>query len=159
VDDGEGTSNGSSLVSLSLSGLDSKKIELMKAIRLESKLSRRSFNRLSTLFLASLTLPSLACKRLERQEGPFQRKAMVFRLGESADFLYKKVFVTDKKFLVHRLEKGWGAVSTRCTHLGCDLSYQDKYLLCPCCGSAFDHFGKLLRSCAVLLRSGSHGLN
>lgn len=105
--------------------------------------SRREFLRI--LGLSLLSVPLAGCHDLERQKGPFRRKADIYRLGDSADFLYKKVFVADKKFLVHRLEKGWAALSTRCTHLGCDLSYQAKYLLCPCCSSAYDHFGRVLR--------------
>jgi len=61
------------------------------------------------------------------------------------DLLYGQQIVRDRQMLVIRDAKGWAAMSTQCSHDGCALSYQDKYFLCMCCGSVFDHLGNVHR--------------
>ena len=57
-----------------------------------------------------------------------------------------------RNFFLTRLENGeFIALSTRCTHLGCALTYDKtkNLLVCPCHSSIFDIKGKVLRSPAT----------
>jgi cytochrome b6-f complex iron-sulfur subunit len=65
---------------------------------------------------------------------------------------FKKNSVTsfrNRNFFLTRLENGdFIALSARCTHLGCSLTFdkEKKQLVCPCHSSIFDIKGKVLRS-------------
>ena len=88
-----------------------------------------------------LCFPSLmACK-----SEPYIRPARVDRLGAIKEFLYKKVFLRENQVLIHRVDKGWKALSTKCTNKGCDLTFQKQVLVCSCCDSLYDHYGRLLK--------------
>ncbi len=55
-------------------------------------------------------------------------------------------FAIEHDFILFVNQEGAWAVSRRCTHLGCTLSYDEaaKQLVCPCHHSQFDTFGKRL---------------
>jgi len=92
------------------------------------------------LFILSVILAQGSCK------SSYTRKAQLIDLGEVKGFLYTKVFVRDHKLFVTRDDKGWAAMSTQCTHEGCDLSLQEKNFFCPCCRSYFEHNGQVISS-------------
>jgi hypothetical protein len=55
------------------------------------------------------------------------------------------VHVQDKMMLVtYDEEKGWSAMSTRCTRDGCDLSLLDDHLFNPCSRVVYSHQGDVL---------------
>ncbi len=66
-------------------------------------------------------------------------------LGTVRELLYNVVNVRQRAVLVYRDTEGWRALSTRCTYNGCDTTYQDPILLCPCCRSQFDLEGRPLQ--------------
>jgi len=105
--------------------------------------SRRELLKSLGLLGLGLCLPS--CKK-----PPYRRPNAVFNLGPISEFLYEKVFIIEKKFMVHRYEDGWAALSTRCAFLGCDLTYQNNILYCPCCKSVFSQFGELMKGPAIV---------
>jgi nitrite reductase/ring-hydroxylating ferredoxin subunit len=82
-----------------------------------------------------LALLTLGCDKEYRRPGGEHN------LGEVQDLLYTRQLVRDRQMLVTRDAKGWAAMSTQCSHDGCELSYQDQRFLCMCCGSAFGHDG------------------
>ncbi len=94
------------------------------------------------LFLLSLLFSVLlfsGCKRT------FVRPPELLDLGEVRTLLEPKTHVQDKMILVtFDEEKGWAAMSTRCTRDGCDLSFLDDYLYNPCSRTIYSHAGKLL---------------
>ena len=55
-------------------------------------------------------------------------------------------FVINTDFVVFNGEKGFWAVSRKCTHLGCTLNYEasQKEFICPCHQSRFDQDGKYI---------------
>ncbi len=55
-------------------------------------------------------------------------------------------FALEHDFILFVNQEGTWAVSRRCTHLGCTLSYDEaaKQLVCPCHHSQFDTSGKRL---------------
>ena len=71
------------------------------------------------------------------------RPAGELELGKIKDLLYTVVHVRNKATLVYRDDKGWRALSLRCTYSGCDLTYQPPVLLCPCCRAEFSLEGKV----------------
>jgi nitrite reductase/ring-hydroxylating ferredoxin subunit len=102
--------------------------------------SRRKFIRQISSSLIVLSLPLLtSCK-----DG-YTRPASEFNLGLVQDLLYNQQLVREKDILVYRDDGGWSALSTQCSHEGCALSYQEERFLCTCCGSAFDHAGKVIK--------------
>ncbi len=103
--------------------------------------SRRKFLRTTSYLLGAFCL--LACKG-----EVYVRPARTDRLGAIKEFLYKKVFLREKQVLVHRVENGWKALSTKCTKKGCDLTFQKQVLVCSCCESVYDHYGRVLRGSA-----------
>jgi Rieske Fe-S protein len=51
--------------------------------------------------------------------------------------------------IVLRDERGFSAVSARCTHLGCTVTANARGFECPCHGSAFAQDGRVLRGPAT----------
>ena len=106
--------------------------------------SRRSFLKgllcsAPALVGASSMLGLLGCERHR-----YIRPAGELLLGSVRELLYSVVHVRSKAILVYRDVDGWRALSTRCTYQGCDLTYQEENLFCPCCRSYFDHEGNLI---------------
>jgi nitrite reductase/ring-hydroxylating ferredoxin subunit len=55
-------------------------------------------------------------------------------------------FMGGRFFLARQQDGGFIAISLRCTHLGCAISWEDekKRFICPCHSSAFDISGEVL---------------
>lgn len=55
-------------------------------------------------------------------------------------------FMGGRFFLARQLDGGFIALSLRCTHLGCSVSWEEhkKRFICPCHSSAFDISGEVL---------------
>ena len=112
-------------------------------------LSRRSFLKFAAFIAPSLlgvsatVFGAVGCQRHRyiRPEGALD-------LGTVRELLYTVVHVRNKAALVYRDDEGWQALSIRCTYDGCDCTYQEPILFCPCCKSQFDLKGGVL--------SGSH---
>lgn len=83
------------------------------------------------------------CKR--RYERPYGE----LYLGPVSSLLYTQQFVRDRAILVFRDDEGWSSLSTRCSHEGCELSYQDEQLVCMCCGSYFSINGRVKKGPAT----------
>jgi len=102
-------------------------------------ISRRNFLMLSAA-AALLPLGLAGCERHR-----YVRPAGELDLGTVRELLYNIVNVRERAVLVYRDADGWRALSTRCTYNGCDCTYQDPILLCPCCRSQFDLEGRPLQ--------------
>ena len=104
---------------------------------LSNKISRRELLCYGGSLLAvALFLP--ACKK------SFVRPAKLHALGPIDQFLFTKVYLPERKMMIYRDDKGWSALSTRCTLEGCDLSYQDTSFFCPCCRGEYDLLGRVI---------------
>ncbi len=67
------------------------------------------------------------------------------RIGRPDAFpVGSKRFLPDVLVYVIRDAKGFGAISARCTHLGCATNVMDWGFACPCHGSKFDSGGNVL---------------
>lgn len=88
-----------------------------------------------------MCLSILACER-HRYERDKEQKEVSLDLGPVKELLYTQTHIPIKSVLLFRDIDGWSALSTRCTYKGCDLTYQEPILLCPCCGSTFDFSGE-----------------
>lgn len=91
-------------------------------------------------------LGSIVLLGCERQN--YIRPAGELYLGTVRELLYNLVHVRSAAALVVRDANGWRALSCRCTYNGCDLSYQDPILLCPCCKSHFAKDGRVVSGAA-----------
>jgi nitrite reductase/ring-hydroxylating ferredoxin subunit len=107
----------------------------------ELTLSRRRFIRAAGLLTCAATLP-LGLSGCERHR--YDRPAGELDLGAVKDLLYDVSHVREASVLVFRDIDGWSVLSTRCTYIGCDLTYQEPemaqgtaLLLCPCCRTRF----------------------
>ena len=80
---------------------------------------------------ASLSLLS-ACERHR-----YIRPVEELELGEVKNLLFTRTHSRKRAVLLFRDAEGWSALSARCTYRGCDLTYQDPYLLCPCCQTRY----------------------
>ncbi|MBI5543706.1 MAG: Rieske (2Fe-2S) protein [Deltaproteobacteria bacterium] len=77
----------------------------------------------------------------ETTEGAAQR----FALGTPADFKARTVtWLRDHQLFVVRDEKGFGAFSSKCTHLGCTVQRTAEGFACPCHGAKYDALGRVL---------------
>jgi cytochrome b6-f complex iron-sulfur subunit len=66
--------------------------------------------------------------------GPSQ----VFRLGEPAQFAVGSATRMEaERFILFRDERGFHAISSVCTHLGCIVAQSESGFECPCHGSRF----------------------
>lgn len=73
-----------------------------------------------------------------------------FKAGMASDFMASSItpFNSRHFFLICDEKSQFHALSSRCTHLGCTLSYDKstKLFHCPCHSSTFDLQGRVLRS-------------
>jgi len=68
-----------------------------------------------------------------------------FPLGTPADFKARTVtWLRERELFVLRDEKGFGAFSSRCTHLGCTVRRTSDGFTCPCHGAHYDPLGHVL---------------
>lgn len=102
--------------------------------------SRRRFlgNGLSWLILAALTYPLFRFVNFRLPKKPVKIKI-------DKD-LGLRGFAMEHDFILFRGQDTPWAVSRRCTHLGCTLSYDEaaEQLVCPCHHSRFDTTGRRL---------------
>jgi nitrite reductase/ring-hydroxylating ferredoxin subunit len=108
-----------------------------RTLKIPHMISRRRF------MLISATLPFLACNK------EYDRPSKTVELGFVKDLLQPVQILRDKGMLVFFSDRGWRTMSTRCTYDGCELSIQDRALLCTCCKSIFTLAGNVLRGPAV----------
>ena len=100
----------------------------------------------SVLFIRGLVIPGLLIPGLSScKNESYTRPARRYSLGEIRNYLFKKVFLREKQLLIVRRDKGWSALSAKCSRDGCDLTYQERTFYCPCCSSHFSHQGKALQ--------------
>ncbi|MBI3694181.1 MAG: Rieske 2Fe-2S domain-containing protein [Acidobacteria bacterium] len=69
----------------------------------------------------------------------------VYKLGDPAQFAVGSVVKMDAEQLyLFRDERGFHAISSVCTHLGCIVAHSEREgFACPCHGSKFDTQGKV----------------
>jgi len=68
-----------------------------------------------------------------------------FALGTPADFKMRTVtWLRDRELFVVRDDKGFGAFSSRCTHLGCTVQRTAEGFACPCHGARYDAQGAVV---------------
>ncbi|HMO17817.1 MAG TPA: Rieske 2Fe-2S domain-containing protein [Oligoflexia bacterium] len=80
---------------------------------------------------------TIGCER-HRYDRKKEQKGIELDLGPVKDLLFTQTHVPTKAVLLFRDINGWVALSTRCTFHGCDLTYQEPVLLCPCCKTPFE---------------------
>lgn len=74
-------------------------------------------------------------------DGPPDR----FALGAVADFkVNTQTWIRERDLFVLRDGRGLGALSARCTHLGCTVRRVAEGFACPCHGARFDSAGRVL---------------
>ncbi len=74
----------------------------------------------------------------------------VLKIGRPDDFpIGSKRFLPQARAYVIRTEDGFRVMSALCTHLGCATNAVDWGYLCPCHGSKFDTWGRVLRGPAT----------
>jgi nitrite reductase/ring-hydroxylating ferredoxin subunit len=67
-------------------------------------------------------------------------------LGFLADFKMNTLtWLRDKDLFVTRNETGFGAFSSKCTHLGCTVQRTAEGFLCPCHGALYDSVGNVVK--------------
>lgn len=68
-----------------------------------------------------------------------------FALGTPADFKVRTVtWLRERELFVVRDERGFGAFSARCTHLGCTVRRTPEGFACPCHGARFSENGQVV---------------
>lgn len=74
----------------------------------------------------------------------------ILKIGRPEDFpVGSKRFLPQARAYVIRDDAGFRVTSALCTHLGCATNAVDWGYLCPCHGSKFDAWGRVLRGPAV----------
>jgi Rieske Fe-S protein len=77
----------------------------------------------------------------EIKEGPPRR----FPVGKPADFKIRTLtWLRRHDLFVIRDQEGFGAFSSRCTHLGCAVQRTAEGFQCPCHGARYDRRGQVL---------------
>ncbi len=113
------------------------------AVTDEEKVPRRDFlSRAGGVTLACCGLVATAgALRMtvpEVADGPPSR----FAIGSVADFKMRTLtWLREHGLFVLRNEQGFGAISSRCTHLGCTVRRGADGFYCPCHGARFDAMG------------------
>ena len=80
----------------------------------------------------------------------YDRPAEIIDVGDISFLLDPETHIRDKSILIFFDEKkGWGALSTRSTVNGCDLTYLDTTLFCPCSRTYYYHNGEVAKGDAI----------
>ena len=70
---------------------------------------------------------------------------MRFALGKASDFrIGTLTWLRERDLFVQRDERGLGAFSARCTHLGCIVRRVTEGFFCPCHGARYDTAGRVV---------------
>jgi cytochrome b6-f complex iron-sulfur subunit len=108
--------------------------------------SRRSFLSLAAIgsFFVAMGTAVAGILRLPSPAvlpGPVRR----FKLGPPELFSPgSETPFSDSNLVLFRDDKGFYAISTTCTHLGCTVARSKDGFACPCHGSRFDHHGNVV---------------
>jgi Rieske Fe-S protein len=71
--------------------------------------------------------------------------AQRFSIGVAGDFKVRSLtWLRERELFVVRDEQGFGAFSSRCTHLGCTVRRTADGFACPCHGARFGERGQVL---------------
>jgi cytochrome b6-f complex iron-sulfur subunit len=69
-----------------------------------------------------------------------------FDIGSPAEFPAGSVtFLSDRRLYVFNSADGFFAISSICTHLGCNVKHIGQGFECPCHGSRFDENGRVVQ--------------
>ena len=69
-----------------------------------------------------------------------------FAIGSPAEFPPDSAtFLPDRRLLVFNSADGFFAISSVCTHLGCNVKHIGQGFECPCHGSRFDENGRVVQ--------------
>lgn len=69
----------------------------------------------------------------------------VFKVGKPGEYsLGARVTFDEQRVAIVRAERGFAAISTKCTHLGCTVGLSDTGFACPCHGSLYDEDGRVI---------------
>lgn len=105
--------------------------EKIKSFNLNLSCTRRDVLKAFFTIFAAASFP-ISCNRHR-----YIREAEEIDLGAVKDLLYSRNHLRSTGVLLFRDVDGWAAMSSRCTYMACDLTYQESILLCPCCKSIF----------------------
>ena len=117
----------------------------------EYSISRKSFLKISTqvaLWLSGILGLGILTRYLSYE--PDQDSAKSFDLGPITDLPEgQKTVYPDIPAVLIRSNKGFLALSLRCTHLGCTLEEDLELFRCPCHGSIFSADGTVITGPAL----------
>ncbi len=113
----------------------------------KKNISRRGFIKRAILTVVSLELVYLFINLLKKGKDKKELEHL-FKAGEIDLFENDRVYpFSTGRFYLSRLEDGgFLAISTKCTHLGCTVQFNNKKdtFVCPCHASSFNKFGEVL---------------
>jgi cytochrome b6-f complex iron-sulfur subunit len=119
----------------------------------EETLSRRDFLLRSVwkvlgVVAAIEVLGMIATFFFSGKRGPATEPKQLLEAGPMESFAVNTVsaFMGGRFYLARLADGGFIAISLRCTHLGCSVSWEEKKnrFICPCHSSAFDIGGEVL---------------
>jgi len=113
----------------------------------KTNISRRGFIKRAIITIVSLELVYIFVNLLKK--GNEKNEAQhLYDAGEISLFENDRVYpFSSERFYLSRLQDGgFLAISTKCTHLGCTVQFQNKEnkFMCPCHASAFNKYGEVL---------------
>lgn len=113
-----------------------------------SDLSRREALQTIGLLCGGALIPQMLVSCASSKQITLKEEANLLTL-QLEEFVGNTIVIKSKKYsypiAVSRLEDGkYTSVLMQCTHKGCELRSEGKYLVCPCHGSEFDSDGKVL---------------
>lgn len=121
----------------------------------ESAPSRRSFLKILWTILGIAAVGEfifviISFLRHGKSDSNFEKKADIINAGHVDKFPLNSVTANlqGKFYLCRMADGGFLALSSKCTHLGCTVPWDDKkrQFECPCHGSSFDITGNVLTS-------------
>jgi len=111
----------------------------------EEKKSRRDFLQRASLLVAGGCGALAAVEVVVASLPPAAARRDYFSVGHLADFRHGTLtFLPQPEVFVLCDDRGLGAFSARCTHLGCTVRRSSQGFQCPCHGARYDEQGRLL---------------